>query len=171
LDETAWCLEPPKELDVPGLPPEYTDEPLSESVWKEIQDSIERARTELKLDAANTTPETAQQAIYDKLRELAAGGRLKPEARQDYAIALGCLWGQAVCDALGWEWCAVKKGDAKVFSVASPNRSHHVPPMQFLQNQLRRRGADAEITSLLLFNMLKAGDLPPAKAHELQALG
>ena len=96
---------------------------------------------------------------------------MKPEAQQDHAIALGCLWGQTVCDALGWEWCLVKKGDAKIFSVASPNRSHFVPPMQFLQDQIRRRGADAEITTLLLFNVLVAGDLPPARARDLHPLG
>ena len=72
---------------------------------------------------------------------------------------------------MGWEWCAVKHRDTEALSIASPNRSHFVQPLHFIQGQLERRGPNAEITSLLLFNMLKAGDLPRATAKTYQLLG
>jgi hypothetical protein len=170
INPESWCMEPPQERAAPSASASR-DTPLSVEAGKEIDDAIQRACVELKLEAKKRSPEAVQQAIYEKLQQLAAGKKLKGDDLKNRAIDLGSLWGQSVCDALGWEWCAVRDGDTEIFSVAAPDRSYFVAPLHFMQKQLGRRGADAEITSLLLFNMLKAGNLPPARAKDYQALG
>jgi hypothetical protein len=151
--------------------PGFSDEPLNEGVSKEIRDCAAEARRELKLDGQNVPPEAIQKAIYEKLQQLAVGEPLTNQDAESWTICLGSLWGQAICDAIGWEWCAVKHGEMKVFSIVKPDRSHFIQPLHFMKRQLAQRGPEAEITSLLLFNMLKDGLLPPSQPGQYYPLG
>jgi|GEM_PF-6130236 len=148
----------------------FSDEPLDDSVGKEIRDCAAEARRELKLDA-DASPAAAQQAIYEKLQQLAAGEPLTSQDAEAWTVCLGSLWGQTICETIGWEWCAVKHGEMKIFSIIKPDRSHFIQPLHFMKRQLSLRGPEAEITSLLLFNMLKSGLLPPSQPGQYNPIG
>ena len=82
-------------------------------------------------------------------------------ALDDVALGLGCLWGQAVCDLLGWEWASVRLGpEWQDYGVVPPGRSHVIFPVRYVRGLLADPGRDR--TSLLLYNMLRAGSLPPS---------
>jgi hypothetical protein len=86
------------------------------------------------------------------------------------ALCFGCLWGQTICYELGWEWAAVSlEPGAEFYGVVSPSRSHMVFPLHYLQDLLSDPERDQ--TSLLLYNMLKAGSLPPASPGEYSVIG
>ena len=95
--------------------------------------------------------------------------KLKKDAVLDLAVNLGCLWGQTVCDELGWEWCCLMLGDGReTYVIVTPNRSHIVSPMDFVLEQLQKRLPE-ENTSMLLFNMLKGKKFGSAQSQVLFA--
>jgi hypothetical protein len=171
IKEDVWHIQLPSESRTTRPVKETTDEPLGVDIRQEIAASVARACAYLQLPPGQKSPEAAQQAIFEAVQRVIGSTKtLPPKAVQDMAIELGSLWGQSICDALGWEWCCVKQEEGKVFAVASVDRSHYVAPMHFLQRQLEQRGETADNTTLLLFNMIKAGETPPANAREYQML-
>ena len=116
----------------------------------------------LHLDAKSSAPTKTQRAIRTAIDAIVRGKR-KAGSREltDLAVNLGCLWGQCVCDAAGWEWCYAKLGRHAILMIASPSRAHVIAPMHFVQSQLTKRPPE-DNTSLLLFNMIVAGKLPAA---------
>ena len=89
----------------------------------------------------------------------------------DLAVNLGCLWGQTVCDELGWEWCCLMLGVGReTYVIVTPNRSHMVSPMDFVLEQLQKRLPE-ENTSMLLFNMLKGKKFGSAKPNSYMHVG
>ena len=149
-----------------GTDGQTTDCPLPGDVRKEVRGAIGRARKHLDLPQRTTPAETVE-AIHASV----GGTRSGRAMLDDLAIELGCLWGQAVCDALNWEWCQVSGGDgAGVFAVATKNRSHYVAPTSYMKQQLARRDRTAN-TTLLLFNLLKARRMPASGARGYRLLG
>jgi hypothetical protein len=114
-----------------------------------------------------------QQAIYEAVdRVIASPKRLASRRVEDLAIDLGCLWGQTVCDAKGWTWCALNmESGKKSYVVGDPKRSHVVAPMDFLLRMLRKRGENAENTTLLLYNMIMAGELEKGVSKSYRVVG
>jgi hypothetical protein len=55
------------------------------------------------------------------------------------------------------------------YGVVSPPRSHVVFPLHYMQELLS--DSERDQTSLLLYNMLKAGSLPPVSPGEYRVLG
>jgi hypothetical protein len=148
-----------------------SDRPLKPGEKKDVELSIARGYKHLKL-SPGTAPATTQRAIRDLIDSIVLGKK-KVGARTltDLSVNIGCLWGQTVCDAAGWEWCFVKVGRDHLLAVAAPSRSHVVAPMHFVQSQLTKRPPQ-DNTSLLLFNMIKSGkSLPPAKAKAYEHVG
>jgi hypothetical protein len=117
------------------------------------------------------SPDQLQECIYEVAKVI----RSQPAwAREGHltgsALQLGCLWGQTVCDRLGWEWAAVSlEPGSEFYGVVSPSRSHVVFPLHYMQELLS--DPERDHTSLLLYNMLKAGPLPPAGPGEYSVLG
>lgn len=61
--------------------------------------------------------------------------------------------------AAGWEWCSVSpEPEREIHAVCSPNRSHAVDSLRVAFGILESKRADNN--SLLLFNMIVAGDVP-----------
>jgi hypothetical protein len=84
------------------------------------------------------------------------------------AVFLGTVWGQMVCKELGWEWCALtRQGSDEFLAIASPDRAYAMSPVGYLGQQI---SPQAENTVALLFNMLRAGKLPPARARQYRML-
>ena len=84
------------------------------------------------------------------------------------ALVIGCLWGQIVCDRLKWQWVYVTIEGNEIFGIISPKREYVIFPMVYIRDLLKSPEADQ--TSLLLYNMLKAGKLPPSEENKYLVL-
>jgi hypothetical protein len=154
-----------------AIEPQITDRPLSKNEERDIDLSIKRGLEYLKLDA-KSSPQQIHGAMLEAIDPIALGRKkVSKRVETDLAVNLGCLWGQTVCDALGWEWCFVTlESGAGTYVIVPPNRSHMVAPMDFIQTQLQKRLPE-ENTSMLVFNMLKGRSFPRAKAKTYLHVG
>lgn len=84
------------------------------------------------------------------------------------ALAIGCLWGQTVCNRLKWQWAYVTIEGNDIFGIVSPKREYVIFPMVYIKNLLKSPEVDQ--TSLLIYNMLKAGKLPPSEENKYLVL-
>jgi hypothetical protein len=139
-----------------------SDRPLTAAEEKDIRLSVSRGYKHLKLKPG-TPVEKVQKAIRDTidavcLRKKKATTRVV----QDMGVNLGCLWGQTICDKLGWEWCFMTAHGSKSYAIVSPDRAYAIEPMNFVFTQLHKRPPE-DNTSLLLFNMVVAGNLGKRK--------
>ena len=89
-----------------------SDRPLQSEEAAEIRACIARAYAHLKLKP-NASAKRVQEAMRDAIDAVTLGKKKLPrKVREGFAFDLGCLWGQTVCDALGWQWCvATVAGD------------------------------------------------------------
>jgi hypothetical protein len=161
----------PRKKEVAPMTQEITERPLQPVEEEDIQISIKRGYKYLKLDPRKTSAEKAQAAIAHALDEVFLSNKKPtPKAIEDLAMNLGSLWGQTICDSLGWEWGYVTLDENGAYAVVSPNRSHMVAPMDFILEQLQNQSAE-ENTSLILYKMLKAGSLMKAKPRSYVLVG
>lgn len=149
-----------------------SDRPLTDEERGEVEDCLGRALGWFGGSADTASPDQLQQWIYETINALRSkppAERLEGDMRMT-SLNLGCLWGQAVCDRLGWEWVAVSlEPESEFYGVVTPSRSHAIFPLHYMQELLS--DPKREQTSLLLYNMLKAGSLPPAQPGEYSVLG
>ena len=148
-----------------------SDRPLTASELGEVEENVSGALQWLNADARLKSPDQIQErirAFAEIIRSVSAEER--EEHLTENALLLGCLWGQTVCDQLGWEWAAVSlEAGSEFYGVVSPSRSHVVFPLHFLQEVLS--DPERDHTTLLVYNMLKDGKLPPAGPGEYCVLG
>lgn len=89
------------------------------------------------------------------------------EDERDFAVALGCLYGHAVCVGYDWDWkiFIFEDGDATQ-GLASPKEYFSINPLEYIYTVLTGQniGADGsnDNTILLLYNMLENVDEHPA---------
>jgi hypothetical protein len=147
-----------------------TDRPLTDDERQEVAGWLNFALRAYNLDAS----EGYSDYLQDLLRRSIDGFRSWEEPRRvakldTASLAMGCLWGQTICDLLGWEWASVRLGaEWEDYGVVSPNRSHVVFPLRYFRKLLSDPESDQ--TSKLLYNMLKAGSLPPAEPGSYMVL-
>lgn len=85
----------------------------------------------------------------------------------DVAVALGCVFGHALCVGYGWSWKAVgKDADHATYCVVSPEENYINPSMKYLYKilsgqNLGREGKN-ENTTLRLYQMLENADEKPS---------
>lgn len=119
--------------------------------------------------------ERASSPHPDKLVELISQAidlyrNLDAPRRQEASVSLGTLWGQILCDQLGWTWVSLKlDSKTEVFGIVSPNRSHVIYPMHHVNALLF--DPSMEQNSLSLYNDLKARKLPPSNDHGYTVIG
>ena len=145
-----------------------SDTPLAADIAKDVKLSIRRGAQTVGVKAS-AAPLEIQRAIRTAIDDISARKvTLSKRAAQDFAVNVGCLWGQTVCDAAKWQWCFAKIGKSKSanLAVAAPDRSYIVTPMQFIQSKL----SGGENTSMLLFNMIRDG-LPSRQPNTYQHIG
>jgi hypothetical protein len=146
------------------------DRSLDAEEMSEVQ-AYERHGLELLgFPEKGASPAEVQQAILgkvDSVRE--TPDQIDPEACKELALTLACLWGQIICGELGWEWALVTFNEGDFYAIVTRNRSHAILPLHYFDDLIKDREADP--TSLLIYNMLKAGDLPPAEAGAYRLLG
>lgn len=89
------------------------------------------------------------------------------EDERDFAVALGCLYGHAICVGYDWDWkiFVFEEGDATQ-GLASPQGFFSVNPLEYIFTVLTGQnfGADGrnDNTILLLYNMLENVEANPA---------
>jgi hypothetical protein len=85
---------------------------------------------------------------------------LEGERLIDEALELGCLWAEQVLRVTGWNWAELRKSDAANYAVVSADRALAVFPANYLRELLA--DSERDNTALLLFNMIRAGNVPAA---------
>lgn len=147
------------------------ERPFTSDEDADIRISVTRGYEYLKLKPESASAQQAQQAICDEIDAiLHRKKKASKKLTRELGVNLGCLWGQTICDTLGWHWCMVTADGADSYAIASADGSHFIEPMNFIFSQLTSP-ASGDNTSRLLFNMLEAGKLPPAEAGAYQRIG
>lgn len=81
---------------------------------------------------------------------------------------LGAAYGDLICRTLGWHWAELRQGrDLAWVAVSPPERTHALALAPFMRRQIEAPASTHE----LLFNMLKAGHLPPAQEGTVVTIG
>lgn len=85
---------------------------------------------------------------------------LKQDRSIDLAMMFGAAWANAVQRSTRWEFVNLAREGREMLALVSPDRAHACPVLQVLLRQLQH--PETEETSVLLFNMICAGELNPS---------
>lgn len=149
------------------------DSPVSAEIMNEIRECVKEGLELIGL-SQGASPDEVQRAIFQKVNDLRDDISATPEDFDgetilDLALRLGCLWGQVICDELDWEWANVTFPEGDFFAILTPDRSRVMLPLHYFKELMNDPEKDP--TSELIYNMLKAGNLPPAEANEYLVFG
>ena len=142
----------------------YTERPLESEVRNELSDLAADGAARLFLSG-----EKPQAAVIAAVNERIDA--VRPLAGDDLveeALALGCLWGEQVRQALKWEWTELRDVTNTYYALVSPDRAYAIFPTIYMRELLA--DAERDNTAQLLFNMLVAGSLPPSAPKSYYAL-
>ncbi len=106
-------------------------------------------------DLEGAEPARVVAAIHQRV------GAVRPLAGADLeeeSSALGCLWGEQACVALGWTWVVLARDGEEAYAIVPADRRFAVFPTVFMFSKLKARAG--ENTVQLLFDLLAAGDVP-----------
>jgi len=85
------------------------------------------------------------------------------------SIPVAIAWGDAIARQLQWEWGEYHwDSDTKEPALAPPDRAHMFLPLTYILDKLE---PGATSTAMLLFNMLVAGQRPPARPGAFVVIG
>jgi hypothetical protein len=147
--------------------PALREEPLDDAIRKEICSCVADGYKLLEI-GPRSKADRVQKAIQAWIERFREKKRRSAKAVEDAALYLGCLWGQTVCDELGWEWAALKEGQRTHYGIVSPKReSVALPTLHF--RALLKNSAE-EVNTLLLYNMIKAGEMTSTAPNSYQVI-
>jgi len=157
-----------REASVPSLG--IKESPLTEAELRSIEARADQGAEIIRPKAGgraalSDTPRQIHEQVSNLRRKHHKMGRI---VLHDRAAQLGCLWGQCVCAAQGWEWIRMTADKVSAFAIASPDRAFSIAPINFM---LRQITSDSDPTDLLLYNMINDGNLPPRHPGILLPLG
>lgn len=90
------------------------------------------------------------------------------EEQVDALLGLAAIFGELICSAHGWSWAELRQGrDLRWIAVLAPQGTHALALVPYLRQQVD----SAAPTTSLLFNMIGAGDLPPAEPGQVVSIG
>ena len=128
---------------------------------EDIQECISRTQELLGVDLSDAEPKRIVEAVDYFAYEIQKGrGPAFPEDDPPEFL-LGCLWGEQLVKALGWQWAnVVFDGDEEshVVGVFNLDRSLAIYPFYFIHGCLED---DVPVTIALSFNMLVDGTRIP----------
>lgn len=142
---------------------------LPEDVRAEIEMSFQKGVQVFGISAPEDGAKMAEQ-IMNIVDEILETGEL-PEAYEDItdvAVALGVMFGQALCCGHGWKWKVFGDSPEQAsFGVVSPEDNFCNTPMPYLLRILTGQNINSygenDNTVLLLYNMLENIDKRPKK--------
>jgi hypothetical protein len=125
----------------------------------------------LRLDPKKSSVLQVQKAIRQTIDKLLLSGKRLPKDKTiDLGTSLGAAWGHAFCKALKWNWRVVTRGGKTLLTITPPDRAYIIGPIGFVTQQLQKNPPEVN-TSLLLFQMAKAGSLAKAQAGAYLHIG
>jgi hypothetical protein len=157
-------------LELPEFPPEQAPPepvhivPVPGEFLRELAEVLRRGERYARV-TIGATPEAIAGAVDAALRR---AQRERATLSFDAIEALAALWGTAVARASGWRWTHAVQGDASWICLASADRAHACSPLSFISRQAE---PSRETTALLLFNMIRAGNLPASAPGQLAFVG
>ena|ERR1700720_1013473 len=86
------------------------------------------------------------------------------------ASQLACLYGNILRDEMGWDWWTVKENGGEFLGIGPADRTVVLTPVGYIYSQMTAP-ATGDNTSMLLFNMIRAGNLPKGRPGELVRIG
>jgi hypothetical protein len=142
--------------------------PLSATQQRILTRAGQRFTTRLQLPA-DATDEVLLDALTEEVSRLRLVWQELGYDQQEKSLQeLSSVYGDLVCKCCGWQWATLKYPRANSYSgVASADHAHAIYLAPFFSRQLRR---EEPPTLKLLFNMLRANNLPPAQAGDLVEL-
>ncbi|MEZ4221832.1 MAG: hypothetical protein R3B13_12945 [Polyangiaceae bacterium] len=145
----------------------FHERPVTHDVLTDLAQSMALAAEILDEDPVH--PDEGIRRVHAEIdRYLAEGTIRAPWDLDDYAAGLAAFWGQCLVAATNWELVLIDVAGETTVAVVSPDRAHAVFPFTYLPEILERQKGN---TSALLFNMIKAGQLPESVPHAYAQLG
>src|SRR5687768_8144387 len=109
-------------------------------------------------------PTADHEQVINAISEAAASLRslnLDPQKALEASIPYGALWGEEARQAVSWDWVWLTETEDDQYqyhAIVSPGREYYIAPLFLLSHYVMR--AKEDDTSVLLFNMLVAGETP-----------
>lgn len=135
-----------------------TEKALSDEMSEGIEQELERWRSHSGLAADVAPLDSAKRVQIEVVRARERLLREQGEASDDLIVMLGVAWADAVRRETGWDMVALTIHGLEVPALVSKDRAHACPFLDMMVRQLGRTTRDE--TTLLLFNIIRAGDLP-----------
>jgi hypothetical protein len=148
--------------------PKLTTGPLPADEQIEISEIHAEWRQRLQLPS-DANPATVLARLAEEMQKLRPVFlTISAEERADASLGLSAIFGELLCSACGWSWVELRESRSKRWiAVLSPTRNHALALVPYVQQQIQ--SAAPNVT--LLFNMIVAGNLPPAEPGQLVTVG
>lgn len=149
-------------------PPKLTSGPLLADEQIEIAQAGAEWRQRLQLPG-DASAETVLRRVTDEMQKLRpVFWTMSAEERIDASLGLSAIYGELLHTACGWSWAELREGRSKRWiAVLSPSGGHVLPLLPYVQQQIQSETSNGA----LLFNMIVAGNLPPAEPGQLVPIG
>ena len=148
--------------------PKLTAKTLAKGELEELRASGEALSRRLGIDARASVEQTLE-ALTASLHDLrVAWFELSKEEQVDALLGAAAIFGELICRVHGWSWVELRQsGGGRWVAVASPRATHALAVVPYVRQQI-----DTEApTVALLFNMISAGQLPPAESSGTVSIG
>jgi hypothetical protein len=143
------------------LPPVERERALTREERRDFETHLAKGFELVKI-GTGTGSDTIAKAVQAWIEDYLAKKKRPNSDPLDFAIALGCLWGETVCKTFDWEWKMVTlvTTDQETYAIVSPRRECLIFPIHNIDALLRRiEGKVNTPNTLTLYKRLKAGKL------------
>lgn len=147
-DARMEAAEPPDEavLEAPEIARPAGKRPYHEPIAPELVDDLHLAIGKglaLVEVSAGSLAEHVVDALARYVDDLLSGARTAPTDASDAALALACLYGQAVCKKFAWGWAHVRRTRSPGILVISVDGRYAMGPRAVIDRALGGDGGRA----------------------------
>ena len=159
---------PPPSKPSKRKPPKLTSGSLPDAEQIEIAEVGAAWRQRLQL-ASDASAQTILQRITDEMQKLRpVFWTISAEERIDASLGLSAIYGELLHSACGWSWAELRRSRSQRWiAVMSASGNHALTLVPYIQQQMQSEAPTPE----LLFNMIVAGNLPPAEPGQPVLIG
>lgn len=151
------------------MPKKVVERPLDDEEREAIADLASSMRKKLKL-SSDAPPEKVIAKIGAFIDSVRKKKRAVPRD-DDTKMGLGALWGEQLRARTKWEWVHLTYPEGfKSFGLVPKDRHCACFPLNDIPEQMSVKKKD-ENTSILLFNMVVAGNTPDTKKNAYTPFG
>lgn len=164
FDAAQWEKEVPNIIEPKSKSKRFSETSLSQESEDELWQCVGTAMKRMNLARVKDAAERMG-AIELEIEAARSNKSLDDDQLTELAIELGCFAGQLFCWELDWEWRVVEdtKDGKKTEAVCSKNRALAIDPIDWVYSLITNKKRPCNCT--LLFNMIKAGRLPPSRPN------